>query len=167
MLSRLSPKSSRTSSVVTLKALFEAQFCAHPPASPQHYLDILHYSAIAIEEVEKLYSSTRQRIEWLSRLNETPFTQNTHYLSATREKVLAHYHAIRRNWKPESRPTFKLNALLENLASVGLPSAMEALPRLFSDDKFLEELIVMAETRAYFQIAYKVGISSLLAMYRG
>ncbi|KAL8280533.1 hypothetical protein RQP46_007181 [Phenoliferia psychrophenolica] len=111
--------------------------------------------ALAIEEVEKLYHDSRESIEWLARLNETPFTQNTHYLSATREKVLAHYLSLRRNWNGESQYGAFMDQALASLAQIGLPASKETLPKLFSDDEYLEELIVMAETRAYFQIAYK------------
>ena len=61
----------------------------------------------------------------------------------------------------ERTPTEKALDLLSQIGYVGLTE--RDLVRLHPPDAFDEELCVMADVRAYFQVAYKVRISLLLA----
>ncbi|KAK4705660.1 hypothetical protein P7C70_g541, partial [Phenoliferia sp. Uapishka_3] len=106
-------------------------------------------------EVERLFDVARSHIEWLATLDEIPYTQNNHYFSATREKVLTHYKTARSAYSPEWLTADVKNAITTALASGGLPTDITNLARLFPDDKYAEELITMAEARAFFQIAFK------------
>ncbi|KAG2365973.1 P-loop containing nucleoside triphosphate hydrolase protein [Suillus spraguei] len=108
-------------------------------------------------------------------LETTPhYTQNTHYLQTLREKWLAHYKTVRSRasrykasqppsyWRPATpsqvcsesgTPEAKaLRALAEaGYANLGIPD----LARLLPPDSFQEELVVMADVRAYYHVAYK------------
>ncbi|KAK4703407.1 protein mago nashi, partial [Phenoliferia sp. Uapishka_3] len=117
----------------------------------------LHAAVLSIvtEEVDKLYRQSRGQIEWLSRLNDMPFTQNTHYFSSTRQKLITHYRATRQDWDLHEQDPDQLSEAQSALAQIKLPSSEDSLAGLFPDDDYAEELAVMAETRAYFQIACK------------
>ncbi len=116
------------------------------------------------------------------------FTQNTHYLERCREKWLSLYKSIRNNpdqYLKRSRPpaaemppAFTHSSLhqmgppklstgqsptdraLSALAELGYKNlAASDLARLnTAPDNFQEELMVMADVRAYFQVAYKVRL---------
>ena len=93
-----------------------------------------------------------------------PYTQNNHYFSSTREKVLTHYHEMRQGFDPDDLATEARQALSSALAGGGLPTNLANLARLFPVDSYEEELITMAKTRAYFQISFKVGCCSRRAL---
>ncbi|KDQ18068.1 hypothetical protein BOTBODRAFT_63785 [Botryobasidium botryosum FD-172 SS1] len=97
------------------------------------------------------------------------YTQNTHYNSAVRERWLTKYKHARR---PKDSPlpskvpsqggpgwvTPLSEAVQEALASLtraGFSVKEEDLVRLEPVDEYEEELGVMADVRAYFQVAYK------------
>ncbi|KAG0701485.1 P-loop containing nucleoside triphosphate hydrolase protein [Suillus ampliporus] len=109
------------------------------------------------------------------------YTQNTHYLQTLREKWLAHYKTARNRSsqyicdedESTSEPydsdgdeatlepyvstleTPEAKAL-RALAEAGYPNLrVPDLARLLPPDEFEEELIVMADVRAYYHVAYK------------
>ena len=53
---------------------------------------------------------------------------------------------------------------LASLAQIGLSSNVSDLLKLSKEDRFEEELIVMAETSAYFRVAYKVSVPAVPAL---
>ena len=53
---------------------------------------------------------------------------------------------------------------LASLAQIGLSSNVSGLLKLSKEDRFEEELIVMAETSAYFRVAYKVSVPAVPAL---
>lgn len=53
--------------------------------------------------------------------------------------------------------------MLSSLAAAGLPATKENLGRLFTEDEYLEELEVMAETRAYFRVRSVPSLRSPLS----
>ncbi|KAG1792765.1 P-loop containing nucleoside triphosphate hydrolase protein [Suillus plorans] len=97
-------------------------------------------------------------------LETTPYyTQNTHYLQTLSEKWLAYYKVVRhipnraplayesvyRSEPPESKA---LRALAEaGYTNLSIPD----LARLLPPDSREKELIVMADVRAYYHVAYK------------
>ncbi|KAG1850542.1 P-loop containing nucleoside triphosphate hydrolase protein [Suillus tomentosus] len=89
-------------------------------------------------------------------LETTPYyTQNTHYLQTLSEKWLAYYkspyvyESVYRGEPPESKA---LRALAEaGYANLSIPD----LARLLPPDSREKELIVMADVRAYYHVAYK------------
>ncbi len=124
-------------------------------------------------------------VETALKLEKDPlFTQNTHYLESCRDKWLWHYKSVRNNTgkylsKPPAEevegleyvPMYDTNRVsrqtigqsptdraLLALAELGYKNlAASDLARLnTAPDNFQEELMVMADVRAYFQVAYKV-----------
>lgn len=120
-------------------------------------------------------------VKTILELEKNPlFTQNTHYLDSCRQKWLTHYTEVRlRPWRYEIRsagpeieddsPVFSSGRTVEGyptpkdralsaLAEIGYKNLSGAdLIRLAPPDRFSEELIVMADVRAYFQVSYKVS----------
>ncbi|KAG1834946.1 P-loop containing nucleoside triphosphate hydrolase protein [Suillus subluteus] len=82
------------------------------------------------------------------------YTQNTHYLQTLRERWLAHYKTVRSpgGTYPETPGAKALRALAE-AGYAGL--RVSDLARLLPPDSFEEELVVMADVRAYYHVAYK------------
>ncbi|KIY48836.1 hypothetical protein FISHEDRAFT_42554 [Fistulina hepatica ATCC 64428] len=131
------------------------------------------------EHLKHRLEETRTYIEWLFELEQRPFTLNTHYLSDYKSKFLAHYKGIRRsganaslmnaitNYKKqvgnagnnrsvETRQTYTIAKILSHLASLGV-AGIDApdLPRVLPPDEMEPAMIIMADVRAYFQVAYK------------
>jgi hypothetical protein len=48
-----------------------------------------------LEHVRQAYGRTGEKIQWLLRLEEQPFTLNTHYLADYKNKFLAYYKGCR------------------------------------------------------------------------
>ncbi|KAG1782138.1 P-loop containing nucleoside triphosphate hydrolase protein [Suillus placidus] len=116
-------------------------------------------------------------------LETTPhYTQNTHYLQTLREKWLAHYKTVRSRASRYKAPVHHIRQqvvqstasddattsrvpstsetpeakALRALAEAGYANlATSDLARLLPPDTFQEELVVMADVRAYFHVAYK------------
>jgi vacuolar protein sorting-associated protein 1 len=101
------------------------------------------------------------------------FTQNSHYYENTRSKWLETYRRMRRhhdsyrvsNYRARlsdhgvfvARAMSREEEALIALKRLGYDKiGMDDLERLHPPDEFDEELTVMADVRAYFQVAYKV-----------
>lgn len=141
-----------------------------------------HINTIIENLVEYAREKTLERMDWMMELENPPFTINDHYFSTYREKYLARYkearkasasrrrNARRKNLKLIVKKQAKrsidpedISDALSALSMAGYPGLKESdLPRLLGPDPFEEELIVMAETSAYFHVAYKVRYRSLL-----
>ncbi|KAF5374338.1 hypothetical protein D9758_004674 [Tetrapyrgos nigripes] len=132
------------------------------------------------EQLKSSLEVTMSYIVWLTGLEHRAFTLNTHYLSDYREKFLAHYKAARQH--PEEKPASTLSDLkgfykaarrhpdvkttfdskavspsevLAGLVQMGYEGIqLSDLPKLRSDP-MEPALIIMADVRAYFQVAYK------------
>lgn len=87
---------------------------------------------------------------------------NDHDLIIMREKFLAHL-KDKRYPKPVSQAANKESltaSALQYLAALGYTSLDENdLKKLLKVDSYETELAVVAETRAYWQVAYKVSLS--------
>ncbi|KAJ7152852.1 P-loop containing nucleoside triphosphate hydrolase protein [Mycena filopes] len=96
-----------------------------------------------------------------------PMTLNEHYLADYRAKFLAHYRGTRENqqnpvlanavvgYKMQSTNT-NIAQALSSLAAAGLPGLhAEDLVKLLPPDHMDPALKIMADVRAYFQVAYK------------
>ncbi|KAF9258362.1 hypothetical protein L218DRAFT_735587 [Marasmius fiardii PR-910] len=129
-------------------------------------------SNIVQDHLRKRYDQTRGRLEWLVKLEDRPNTSNTHYFDDYRDKFYGFYKGLRQKEKnPEvvSYLTSKIYPLttinskqthvqsaLSNLASLGFNSIKASdLQRLLPGDEMEPALKIMAEVRAYFQVAYK------------
>ncbi|KZO95020.1 hypothetical protein CALVIDRAFT_483385 [Calocera viscosa TUFC12733] len=156
---------------------------------------------IAEQQLAARVAETQQSLKLLFGIEmQGPYTQNSHYISATREKLIVHYRDTRRQrvrrapspppppsppspWVsrggvyvdqrvpmpqpmpiPSSPPPRYaiIRDVISNLASLGFHGVTASdFPRLVVQDEWEEEIVVMAETRAYFQVAYKRIIDTI------
>ncbi|KAG1745129.1 P-loop containing nucleoside triphosphate hydrolase protein, partial [Suillus paluster] len=108
-------------------------------------------------QVDICKARAREAVNMALDLETTPYyTQNTHYLQALREKWLAHYKTVHSNpFRYYRAPPLEAKAL-RALAEAGYTNlTVPDLARLLPPDSFEEELIVMADVRAYYHVAYK------------
>lgn len=103
-------------------------------------------------------------MERLLELENRPYTQNHHYFNANREKFVAQLKEKRdevlgpRCAVSASDYQEAVQEALANLTRIGITGLNEAdLKKLRGADGYEEELEVMAETRAYYQVAFTVG----------
>lgn len=121
--------------------------------------------------MQQLVQATAERLRWLISLEDSPFTLNEHYFSSKRETYLASYRDSRARpilQPPSGQPAYTHKdlrtltslpaeeAALSALASLGYQIKAGDLKKLLPSDEYEEELIVMAEVRAYWQVSYKV-----------
>ncbi|KAM5536973.1 hypothetical protein V8D89_009302 [Ganoderma adspersum] len=87
----------------------------------------------------------------------SPFTQNTHYLSEKRDAHLAQYKQARSGVEKSISQGHGeiVNDALSMLTKLGYTVKVEDLGKLHPPDEYEQELELMAEVRAYFQVAYK------------
>ncbi|KAF8957357.1 P-loop containing nucleoside triphosphate hydrolase protein [Flammula alnicola] len=184
--------------------------------------------AIAQQHINECLERAEERIKWLQRLEDVPFSLNTHYLSDYKSKFLAHYRGARAKYmqndlakyieqykattsQPTQQPfvpapapapsptpspfpkTFKsafapapatpafptsaafapvlgttqpnflapqihtgFTKVLGGLAEIGMTGVKpEDLQKLLPPDRMEPALVIMADVRAYFQVAYK------------
>ncbi|KAJ3504231.1 hypothetical protein NLJ89_g8043 [Agrocybe chaxingu] len=125
----------------------------------------------------------QERIDWLLRLEDLPFSLNTHYLSDYRSKFFSYYKGAREKYERAdviraikqhtknpipATPTMSTRSnvavapptgvakVLAALAEIGLSGIKaEDIPKLFPPDRMEPALGIMADVRAYFQVAYK------------
>lgn len=114
------------------------------------------------EHLKKQLEQTEARIEWLVKLEALPYTLNTHYLSDYTEKFLAYYKGARSKQEhgaltsalESSHST--VSEILSGLNTVGISGVQgEDLAKLLPADRMEASLRIMADVRAYFQVAYK------------
>lgn len=109
----------------------------------------------------KLFESTLTGVQWLLQLESQPYTQNAHYLSDYKTKIAAQLRDIRSKYlktgsaNPSPELLAELMALMTRAGFVG--KTIEDLKKMHGTDEYDVELEVMAEVRAYFQVAYKVS----------
>ncbi|KAI0067648.1 hypothetical protein BV25DRAFT_1834706 [Artomyces pyxidatus] len=125
---------------------------------------------------------TRQRLHWLMEVEARPFTLNTHTLADYKEKFLTYYKGCRQNsehgvlikaldtYKPHSGASqtgvtvFQggMPKIMAGLAEIGLGGTKPSdLPKLLPADPFDPALEIMANVRAYFQVASKRFIDNV------
>ncbi|PBK85318.1 hypothetical protein ARMGADRAFT_1055445 [Armillaria gallica] len=116
------------------------------------------------EHLKKQLEQTEARIDWLVKLEARPYTLNTHYLSDYTEKFLAYYKRERGKQEHgglaselESTCDFStVNSILSGLSAIGIHGVEGAdLAKLLPADSMEASLKIMADVRAYFQVAYK------------
>ncbi|KAJ7587407.1 P-loop containing nucleoside triphosphate hydrolase protein [Mycena floridula] len=112
---------------------------------------------------ERLLSNERE-IERLIELESQPFTLNTHYLADYKEKFMAQYKGHRKgNTKVmQALESYSvtanedINVILTYLTRLGIGGVKALdLAQLFPSDAMAPAVNIMAEVRAYFQVAYK------------
>ncbi|KAF8623386.1 hypothetical protein AX17_007424 [Amanita inopinata Kibby_2008] len=131
------------------------------------------------EHLRKCMERAEERIRWLLELEEWPATLNTHYLSDYKDKFFAHYKGARaKDRNPEldqiistympqqSSSSFsRTNAstsptgiakVLQGLVDINVTGVKpEDIPKILPPDPMEPGLVIMADVRAYFQVAYK------------
>ncbi|KAG5651890.1 hypothetical protein H0H81_007047 [Sphagnurus paluster] len=130
------------------------------------------------DHLNKCMKRTEERLEWLISIEDRPFSLNTHYLADYKEKFLAHYRFAReKDRSPQlmnaitdftpapvqylgrgSTPPVPsgIAKILAGLAEIGFNGVTpEKLSKLIEPDGMEPALVIMAEVRAYFQVAYK------------
>ena len=83
------------------------------------------------QHIKECLERAEERVKWLMRLEDAPFTLNTHYLADYREKFLAHYKDARDKQTQRQLPKFHLaaSAALPPLPfSFGAPAATPGKP---------------------------------------
>ncbi|VDC05683.1 unnamed protein product [Peniophora sp. CBMAI 1063] len=132
-------------------------------------------SSIVFEHLRERAADTQA---WLSRLQimeRNPFTRNDHYFADYREKFLTHYKAVRRQdsndfiarldrGESDVDEGFRetLNSAMASIHSLGFHEFAPAnLPRLLPPDSCEAAIEIMADVRAYFQVAYKRYIDNV------
>lgn len=140
---------------------------------------------LAAAELERTKGAALKNILKALKLEKNPlFTQNTHYLDSVRSAWLERYKKARKNHvdyllgQPRVAREYvdmdypgesllravdtRAQRALDALASLGYRHICEQdFVRLHPPDAFDEELTVMADVRAYFQVAFKVHFRDL------
>ncbi|KAF9029016.1 hypothetical protein BDZ89DRAFT_1091905 [Hymenopellis radicata] len=120
---------------------------------------------------------TIEKVTWLHSIEDLPFTLNNHYLSDYAHKFLARYTGYRqrnlygnlaqleRYEPPPPLPqseehvgssNHQINAVMTNLVALGFPAPKPVdLYHVLPPDELEIALRIMANVRAYFQVAYK------------
>ncbi|KAG6810923.1 hypothetical protein H0H92_009758 [Tricholoma furcatifolium] len=124
------------------------------------------------DHLNKCLERAEERIDWLVKLEDLPFTLNTHYLTDYKEKFLAHFRSAREKDRNPKLMTaideYSSTAVLSSPAPTGIAKVLaslvemgitgvkpEALAKLIEPDGMGPALHIMADVRAYFQVAYK------------
>ncbi|GAA6003650.1 dynamin family protein [Rhodotorula paludigena] len=118
--------------------------------------ELTSIAAMVVSDVlDQLFLKATSRLDDMLELETSPYTQNTHYFSTTRDDALASYKKARETAAP-SRDKDKLANVLSALAAYGFSAVKEEdLARLHGADMFEEELDSAAQTCAYWKVAYK------------
>jgi hypothetical protein len=129
--------------------------------------------------IKKCCEQTKQRIDWLVRLEQRPFTLNDHYYFDYRQKFTAHY----RGWRQEENNPKFLKYIRQHMSKQSydvvnenpVPGVMSSLARmsvfpnpvqlaaLLPPDPMDPAIHIMASVRAYFQGMYARGASPLMS----
>jgi hypothetical protein len=107
--------------------------------------------------LQQLGKATIERLHWIISLEECPYTLNEHYFSTTRERYLTLFRDGRTpKADVQNASVDAQQAALSALALIGYNVQAQDLKKLLPSDEYEEELIVMSEVRAYWQVSYKV-----------
>ncbi|KAG7091488.1 hypothetical protein E1B28_010519 [Marasmius oreades] len=130
-------------------------------------------SDIVQDHLRQQYEQTRDRLDWLVKLEHRPLSSNTQYFNDYRDKFFAFYKQLRQEDKDpvmmkrcssKTPPAFSFanndSAYMHNalaaLAQLGFNSLTPTdIQKLLPGDEMEPALKIMAEVRAYFQVAYK------------
>ncbi|KAG8918974.1 hypothetical protein FRC01_001552 [Tulasnella sp. 417] len=132
-------------------------------------------SKITSEQILKCSKITESRIDSIFRSECSPYTQNEQYFLAYKTKMLTRYKIIHqelqgkanlvtalRDYNPSNQSSTGntnqwsyLNNAIANLANFGITAKAEDFVMLLPQHDLTSALDIMAEVRAYFQVAYK------------
>jgi hypothetical protein len=129
--------------------------------------------------VKKCCEETKQRIDWLVRLEQRPFTLSEHHYLDYRQKFAAHYLGWRQR---DNNPTFinyirqhmsrqiidtsgPISRVMSSLSQIGVNPDPMQLATLLPPDPMDPAIDIMAGVRAYFQRTYtKSGSLSMKSL---
>ncbi|KAF9258340.1 hypothetical protein L218DRAFT_1005081 [Marasmius fiardii PR-910] len=129
-------------------------------------------SNIVQDHIRQRYDQSCDRLDWLVQLEGRPLTSNTHYFSDYRDKFFGFYKRLRLE---EKHPALMKSCVQKpplafsfGTSDAYMPNALSALAqlgftglkpddlqKLLPGDEMEPALKIMAEVRAYFQVAYK------------
>ncbi|KAG8918972.1 hypothetical protein FRC01_001550 [Tulasnella sp. 417] len=131
-------------------------------------------SKITSEQIIKCAQATTKKIEGLFQSECSPYTQNEHYFFAYKTKMLTRYKIIHQEREGKSALVTALkgynpgnvhsinntqwsyiNQAINNLQNFGMTVKAEEFIALLPQHDMTPALDIMAEVRAYFQVAYK------------
>ncbi|PBK61230.1 hypothetical protein ARMSODRAFT_1089911 [Armillaria solidipes] len=117
---------------------------------------------------------TEEKVDWLYSLEDLPFTLNTHYLADYNAKFFAYYKGARQRASSGDvisklqgfqngvrttsvqYTTANITNAISALSAIGIEGIKaNDLSKLLPPDQMEPALSIMAEVRAYFQVAYK------------
>ncbi|KAJ3560217.1 hypothetical protein NP233_g10983 [Leucocoprinus birnbaumii] len=155
-----------------LKKMINRHFAHFGQGMLEHRIRILMQ-----DHLKSCLARAEEKIHWLVDLEDKAFSLNTHYLTDYRSKFLAYYRGARNKsnhtsvmetintYTPPSSPTltskngsglYGISKILSGLAEIGMSGIQaEDLAKLFKTDNMEPALEIMADVRAYFQVAYK------------
>ncbi|KAF5317369.1 hypothetical protein D9611_003615 [Ephemerocybe angulata] len=121
--------------------------------------------------LSECFSRAEARIKWFIQVEGLPFTLNQHYLSDYKDKFLAYYKGAREelrgniyeqinqykqssNSDPEN--VHGVSKVLTGLTEMGIAGREpEDIYNILPPDEMTPAIVIMADVRAYFQVAYK------------
>ncbi|GAA5887898.1 hypothetical protein JCM6882_000791 [Rhodosporidiobolus microsporus] len=113
-------------------------------------------SMATAEVLDELFSAASTRLKDHLELDSVPFTQNSHYFQTTRDETMIEYKEARQPTSLKNASSEKLEDVFTALAAIGFKGLdVEDLSRLHKPDEWEEELEAMAQTVAYWKVAYK------------
>ncbi|KAF9447051.1 hypothetical protein P691DRAFT_732102 [Macrolepiota fuliginosa MF-IS2] len=157
-----------------LKAMIHDHFATFGQGMLEHRVRVL-----VQDHLKTCFAKTENRINWLVDLEDKAFSLNTHYLSDYKSKFLTYYRGARRKnnhsdvmntintYTPPASPSmnsskqpvsssYGISKVLSGLAEMGLTGVQaHDLAKLLKTDSMEPALEIMADVRAYFQVAYK------------
>ncbi|KAJ3563691.1 hypothetical protein NP233_g8780 [Leucocoprinus birnbaumii] len=156
-----------------LKKMINTHFAHFGQGMLQHRIRILMQ-----DHLKSCLAKAEEKVHWLVDIEDKAFSLNTHYFSDYRSKFLAYYRGARNRgnhtsimetintYSRPSSPVFGsknsssnlygISKVLSGLAEIGMSGVQaEDLAKLFKTDNMEPALEIMADVRAYFQVAYK------------
>jgi len=134
--------------------------CTHVPDIRSLLTDIQRM--IMHDHLDAAATRSKERIEWLLKLEQSPATLNTHYYFDYKNKFLAYYRSCRHNATlaeqmsdSEASPYRYVNDPAQDaisaLRKLGIDAQREDLNKLLPSDPMEAALGIMASVRGYFQ----------------
>ncbi|EIN06635.1 hypothetical protein PUNSTDRAFT_115166 [Punctularia strigosozonata HHB-11173 SS5] len=130
-------------------------------------------NTIVCEHIQKCLEETRQKLMWLLELEDPPLTLNNHYYTDYKDKFLTYYRSIA-NKKNSAladqlqKWTAPKTGFVTDTFQDGVAQMLGAAPKIGFDGLKATDLVrllpinaeerafkIMAEVRAYYQVAYK------------
>ncbi|PVF98611.1 hypothetical protein CPB86DRAFT_784651 [Serendipita vermifera] len=129
----------------------------------------LHYKILRIvfAQMKNRSQRTMEKLqECIALEQEEPMTSNEHYLEDYKAKYMARYKTVLRThtrhdgelqkfMEGEFQGSEMMRTTLQNLQAMGLPANEDALLRLLPPSPIDNAIQIMAECRAYYQVAFK------------